>query len=101
MRVTTDTISGSDPAHTAITGGLSLFDTRSILLPLLRVYSQYFGFSTFLLPERRVFRDAILQVLSVPAVIWEDTASIGNILGLICTADILLPLWEVLLFGRY
>ena len=81
MRVTTDTISGSDPAHTAITGGLSLFDTRSILLPLLRVYSQYFGFSTFLLPERRVFRDAILQVLSVPAVIWEDTASIGNILG--------------------
>ena len=34
-------------------------------------------------------------VLPVLAEIWEDTASIGNILGL-CTADMLLPLWAVL-----
>ena len=49
----------------------------------------------FVLPELRVFRGSILQVLLVLAVMWEDTASIGNILGL-CTADMLLPLWAVL-----
>ena len=37
----------------------------------------------------------MLKVLPALAVIWEDTATIGNILGL-CTADTLLPLWAVL-----
>ena len=37
----------------------------------------------------------MLKVLPALAVIWEDTATIGNILGF-CTADTLLPLWAVL-----
>ena len=41
-----------------------------------------------------VFRGSILQILPVLAVIGEDTAGIGNMLGL-CTADILLLLWAV------
>ena len=50
------------------------------------VCSLYFGFCTFILPELRVFRGcSILQVLPVLTIIWEDTASVGNILGL-CTA---------------
>ena len=39
----TDIISGSDTAHTARTDSMSLFDTT-----LLREYSQYFGFCTFI-----------------------------------------------------
>ena len=64
---------------------------------LLRVYSQYIRFCTFILPELREFRGLILQLLPVLAVHWEDTASIGNILGL-CTADILLPWLCAVLF---
>ena len=56
------------------------------MLPLLRVHSQYFRLCTFPLPELRVFRGSTLQVQPVLAVVWEDTASIGNILGQ-CNAD--------------
>ena len=52
----------------------------------------------FVLPELRVFRGSILQVLLVLAVMWEDTASIGNILGL-CTADILSHYGQLFIVG--
>ena len=65
------------------------------ILPLLRVYSQYFGLCTFILPALRVFRGSILLVMPVHGVIWEDTASIGNILVL-RTADIIAIIWAVL-----
>ena len=48
-----------------------------------------------MLPELRVFRGSILQVLPALAVIGEDTASIGNILVL-RTADIIAIIWAVL-----
>ena len=51
------------------------------ILTVPRVYSHYFGFCTFISPEPRVFRGSMLQVRPVLAVTWEDTASIGNILG--------------------
>ena len=99
---------------------MSLFDT----LPFLRVLC---GFCTFILvvPELRVFRGSILQVLPtgtrsnlggycqhwqysgvctadmwyyrpVLAVSWEDIASTGNILGYVLQICLLLPLWAVL-----
>ena len=49
---------------------------------VLRVYWQYFGICTFIPPELRAFRGYILRVSPVVAVIWEDIASFGNILGL-------------------
>ena len=45
-----------------------------LILRVPRVYSQRFGFCTFILPELRVVRGSILQVLPVLVVIREDTA---------------------------
>ena len=54
-----------------------------------------FGSCTSTLPKLRVFRGSVLQLLPVLAVIWEDTARIGNTLAL-STADIMMALWAVL-----
>ena len=50
------------------------------------LYCEYTPSISFILPELRVFRYSIQQVLPVLAVIREDTASIGNIL-VMRTAD--------------
>ena len=66
LRVLTDNIPGSNTAHTSSTDSIC----HCLMLPIsiLRVYSQYFGFCTFIQPELRVF--------------CKDTAGIiGNILG--------------------
>ena len=55
------------------------FLTTSIILT--RCFSDYVRLCW--LPELRVFRGSILQVLPVLAVIWGDTTSIGNILGFV------------------
>ena len=63
--------------NVSTTGSMSSFNTAHAA----RVYSQYFGFCAVVLPELGVFRGSILQVgvLSVLAVIWEDTALILEI----------------------
>ena len=77
LRVLTDSISGSDTAHTASTGSMSLFDTAhaASILAVIRILYDW-------LLELRGRPGSILQVLPALAVIWEDTGcSIGNILG--------------------